>query len=331
MIQIKKNKKNADQFTLQIITSKGNYVSVKKKLENWLAVKSGTDPNRGVINYLHSNISRIISSEPKELEKVITEFQSKGYQTRILNSRTGKLKPLGKEIKIIFNYEGFRDSNKAVLFAKQLNIKSCTYCNTQYTLTVEHNKKTKLLFHLDHFFPKSIYPYLNLSYYNLIPCCASCNMSKSDMPYKLDENIHPYIDNLDKIAKYEAEKNSLVKYLLNVNKNENEIKLQLNIRPKYFGDAKIEKKLDNYKNEFKVESQYQQFKDVVGETYLKGLYYNKYRKKELTDFFKKNKSIVLTDEMINRFIIGNYTEEKDLLRRPLAKMMKDISEDFDLI
>jgi hypothetical protein len=35
--------------------------------------------------------------------------------------------------------------------------------------------------------------------------------------------------------------------------------------------------------------------------------------------------------MINRFIVGNYTEDKDLLRRPLAKMMRDISEDIGLI
>tara|TARA_R110002049_G_C8955322_1_gene546217 strand:- start:75 stop:494 length:420 start_codon:yes stop_codon:yes gene_type:complete len=139
------------------------------------------------------------------------------------------------------------------------------------------------------------------------------------------------MDSLDEIAVYEATNKSLALFLLDINKNENQIELQLNLRKQFLGDLQIETKLKNYKSEFKVETQYQQFKDVVGETYLKGLYYNRHRKKELIDFFKKHNGTTLTQEMINRFIVGNYTENKDLLKRPLAKMMRDISKYFKLI
>ncbi|MFD0836690.1 hypothetical protein ACFQ0I_13005 [Mariniflexile aquimaris] len=328
MITINKNKVNANDFA-DLFLKPGSKYALTTKIDNWLAANP---KNRGgvIFKYLKTNIKYILTAEPKDLEKIINEFISKGYQKKIINKK-GKLNKLGLDIETLFNYKGFRDSKKAIWLAENLNIKTCTYCNTQYTLFVEHNSKKKLLFHLDHFFPKSVYPYLSLSYYNLIPCCASCNMSKSDKPYNIADNIHPYEDSLDEIAKYKATSKSLAQFLLNVNKNENMIELQLNVRAKYIGDLKIEKKLSNYKNEFKVETQYQQFKDVVGETYLKGLFYNSSRKKELVSFFKKYKGITLTKEMIDRFIVGNYTEDKDLLKRPLAKMMKDISEDFKLI
>lgn len=329
MIKINKNTINAKKFANQILT-KHSY-SVGNKLDKWLLIANPRNPHRGIIKYIKLNIQKILISEPKDLEKIINEFTAKGYQSRIYDFKNNKLKKIGLTISKIFNYEGFRNSNKSIWLSKELNIKTCVYCNTQYALTVEHNGKTKLLFHFDHFFPKSVYPYLSLSYYNLIPCCASCNMSKSNKPYKISDNIHPYVDSLDEIAKYEATPKSLVEFLLDINKNENKIKLQLNIRNKYLGDLITENKLETYKNEFKVETQYQHFNDVVGETYLKGLFYNSYRKKELVSFFQKYNVTILTQEIIHRFIVGNYTEEKDLLKRPLAKMMKDISEDFNLI
>lgn len=33
---------------------------------------------------------------------------------------------------------------------------------------------------LDHFYPKSLYPFFALSLYNLIPVCGTCNLVKSD-------------------------------------------------------------------------------------------------------------------------------------------------------
>lgn len=330
MIRIKKNKIKAEEYANLILTSKGNYQSVSDKLDNWL-LDNLHHPNRTVIKCLRTHIKDILIAEPIQLEKFVKDFKSKGYHTKIYNSSNKKLTTLGTVVKDLFNYDGFRKGKKAIWLAKELNIKSCTYCNSQYTLTVKHDGDTKLLFHLDHFYPKSVYPYLSLSYYNLIPCCASCNMSKSDKPYVLNDNIHPYEDSLDEIAKYEATKKSLLQFLLDVNLNDNKIELQLNLRKTFSGDKGMEKKLNNYKNEFKVESQYQQFKDIVGETYIKGLFYNSSRRKELIDLLNKHSGTTLTNDMINRFIVGNYTEDKDLLRRPLAKMMRDISEDIGLI
>lgn len=329
MIQLTKNKISASEFSRKILTDKGTYISVRSKMRNWIA-SNPIHPDHDIMDFIESNLQRIIVAEPERLESFIKEMEVNGYQNRIYNNVTKSLNDIGVILTEIFNYKAFRASVKAVWLADSINVKSCVYCNTQYSLKINHKGKSKLLFHFDHFFTKSVYPYLSLSYYNLIPCCASCNMSKSDRPHLIKENIHPYVESLDRLAKYEAEPTGIANFLLDLNNNENGIKLELLVRNEFLGDSEIEKKVRNYKNEFKIESQYDQFKDVVAETYLKGLYYNSDRKKELVDFFKQYGGVNLSEEMINRFIMGNYTERKNLLKRPLAKMVRDIGEDLNL-
>ena len=330
MIKIKIDPRLADDYLKIIYTSSGKYISPSDKLEKWLN-DNKQDPFKGIVKYIADNFEEIIKETPQKHQKRIDDFETLGYHKEVFDTTTKKLTPIGAIIKDIFNYDGFRKSKKALWIAKELNIKSCVYCNTQYALTVKHASKTKMLFHLDHFFPKSVYPWLSLSLYNLIPCCASCNMSKSNNPYRISENIHPYLDSLDEMAKYEADKASLVRFLLDINKNEHKIDLKLKLRNTHTFNRTSQNKLNNYKADFKSETQYKQFNDVVAETYLKALYHNSHRKKELIKFFEKNTQTTLSTEMINRFIVGNYTDEKDLLKRPLAKMMRDISKDFGLI
>jgi len=52
---------------------------------------------------------------------------------------------------------------------------------------------------LDHFYPRSRYPFLGTSFYNLIPSCHQCNSSVKGAKNPLDENLtHPYdIDETD--------------------------------------------------------------------------------------------------------------------------------------
>jgi 5-methylcytosine-specific restriction endonuclease McrA len=64
-------------------------------------------------------------------------------------------------------------------FALEMDIKSCVYCNAHLAATTKNNNGTyKGTYELDHFYPKSKYPYLCTSFFNLQPCCAHCNESK---------------------------------------------------------------------------------------------------------------------------------------------------------
>lgn len=79
-------------------------------------------------------------------------------------------------------------------FIKQLNIKACPYCNLEYvqiaTFSRNYSEGNKFVRPaLDHFYPKSKYPFFAISLYNLVPCCTTCNSS-----IKSDNEIGSYVD-----------------------------------------------------------------------------------------------------------------------------------------
>ncbi|MES2573803.1 MAG: hypothetical protein V4572_02570 [Bacteroidota bacterium] len=332
MIVIKLDSSKAKKFAKLIDTTKGKYKSPSKKLQEWIDNETILNPlslNIQIARDIKRDLKKILTETPKGLESIINAFESKGHQDKIYDLTTKKLTPFGEQLKVIFNYKGFRESKKAIWFADSIKMKSCTTCNTQYTLKTSQVTGVKLLFHLDHYFPKSVYPYLSLSYYNLIPCCASCNMSKSNKPFTLIQNIHPYIESFHNIAKFKLDKASLADFLIDPNKNEDKIKYSVESRAKYFGNTVFETKLENYLREFRIHEQYEQFKDVAAETYLRFRYYHKKRRNEVRDFFHES-GINIDDELFRRFVLGNYHQDKDLLKRPLAKFMKDIGEDLNM-
>lgn len=329
MIVLKINSSKAKEFAKLLDKSNGKYIALSKRLQNWLDSNPG-NANAHIVREIKLKLKHIICETPKGLELIINDFHNKGYDTIIFNDATGKLTGFGADILKIFNYKSFRQSKKALWFAKATSLNSCTICNTQYTLKTNQAKGEKLLFHLDHYFPKSVYPYLSLSYHNLIPCCSSCNMSKSNKPFTLLENIHPYVDSFHEIAKFKLDRVSIIDFLVNPNLNVDKIDYNIDIRAKYYGNTVYETKLKNYLREFRIPEQYVQFKDVAAEMILKSRYYQKARKSELRNFFEGN-GIEINDELFKRLILGNYHQDKDILKRPLAKFMKDIGEDLLIV
>ena len=69
------------------------------------------------------------------------------------------------------------------------------------------------MFELDHFFPKSDYPYLSHSIFNLIPVCGVCNRRKSNGDVSLSNHYHPYDEkkNLNQDISFRYEDISLIK------------------------------------------------------------------------------------------------------------------------
>ncbi len=61
-------------------------------------------------------------------------------------------------------------------YMKKLGIKACVYCNAAYAVATDDNKAT---FQVDHYYPKSKYPFLCTSFFNLFPSCMHCNQIKS--------------------------------------------------------------------------------------------------------------------------------------------------------
>ena len=125
-------------------------------------------------------------------------------------------------INIYFNWNSFisfMDVKKLLSHIYyDLNINNCPYCNRNYTsiLKLSPNKeqaskfkylknepivkKKYILPSFDHYLPKSKYPYLALTLWNLIPTCEYCNSKlKHDKPTLIVNSnsfdcLHPYIN-----------------------------------------------------------------------------------------------------------------------------------------
>ena len=186
-----------------------NGVVSGKKYKLNKAAKDILLPDWNTANPNTRNIDRLLIAEPEELVQLNDSLMSD------LKKHYRNEKNLKKLLLKIFNYEGiFDDSSKKRAFelSKNIGTQTCCYCNRQYTFTVEHKhliqdkkgnwfaKDAKNKYEriarpaFDHWFPKSKYPLLSLSLYNLIPSCHICNSSaKGSTSVKLTDYIHPYV------------------------------------------------------------------------------------------------------------------------------------------
>lgn len=95
-------------------------------------------------------------------------------------------------------YTNFSNRKFGYQWAEKLGVTVCPYCNRSYIFTVKKDARNgKVRPQYDHFFPKSIYPYLAVSMYNLIPSCAVCNSGKSDKDSFKNQKVqylNPYVE-----------------------------------------------------------------------------------------------------------------------------------------
>ena len=89
----------------------------------------------------------------------------------------------------------------AYAFVFLSGIKVCPYCNQQFVYPVV-TSKGKMRGAIDHFLPKSKYPYLSMSIYNWIPCCSNCNSYlKKTIEFSFCD-LNLYDDNLSDYFRY---------------------------------------------------------------------------------------------------------------------------------
>jgi hypothetical protein len=86
--------------------------------------------------------------------------------------------------------------------------------------------------------------------------------------------------------------------------------------------------LAGHLNTFKLDDLYKQHADHVLELIIKSkvAYSGRYRK-YLHDFT----GLQFNDDEIDRMILGNYSREEDIHKRPLAKLYQDIGKELGLI
>nr|MDA3909062.1 hypothetical protein [Sulfurimonas sp.] len=92
---------------------------------------------------------------------------------------------------------------------------------------------------------------------------------------------------------------------------------------------KFIKKIDINEKYFKLEDFYKHHGDIVHELYTK--IYKEDTKEHFDALGKSLKGIGFDETEIHRFITCGYLDDEDLHKRPLSKLIKDISEELKLL
>lgn len=217
-----------------------------------------------------------------------------------------------------FNYKDRRSSFYPKVF-NNVGIKSCVYCNSQLTVTISKVVENKQVdysarYQLDHYYPKDKYPYLSVALFNLYPVCASCNLRKSNKDYN---DFELYTNELSKSKfRFNISNFSIAEYLRTDDIEKLEISLE--------SDSSV-KRHDEF---FRIKDIYDTQKDVAAEIIDKSLKYNSSYKKALNSAFG---ALNISNELVNSYILGNYTEPHDIHKRPMSKFMQDVGRQVGLI
>ena len=253
------------------------------------------------------------------IENLITKIGEIPPKRKIKFAGKSKKTCLKDEILDALDYSGKRTSFYPKYF-QNLGIKSCVYCNSQLTITIQKEKKFKgkyvveynAKFQVDHYYPKDKYPYLSITLFNLYPVCASCNLKKFNK--LIDFKLYDSITNTN-LFYFQLDKQSKAKFLISRNINDLKISFKKN------GDT-------TYDDVFNVNEIYHTQKDVAEEIILKALAYNQTYREDLKEMFKSHR---VNDNLIDRLILGNYSNPEEIHKRPMAKFMQDIGKEVGLI
>lgn len=291
------------------------YDWVEKRLTQSINKKNLPGKYLSIVRWSRRNLKKILLASPEELQNFVDEVDHRFGD--VLHRDTSKMNKVQKEtytkqkekLLSVYGYKYAR-TEKLVRLAGWLNVKTCPYCNMQYTLNVQDcdqndNKEDVALFQFDHFYDKSDYPMLSVSLYNLIPSCPTCNHGKSKG--KLSIEFHPYHRSIADNFVFR------IKNPYSMIWGDSKKSIEVELIPSKGLDVKP------YDKMFHISKQYAWHKDVVQEIFAKEYAFEYYGNVSNFDFLHDN-------ELKKRLKMGYYTNPQDTMLRPLTKFQQDIQK-----
>lgn len=313
-----------DQTTTNFIHARAEHYAnlryiIKKKLLGNLYTEphpKGLSKKINQVKNIHSSIQAFLNNEenlkdvligtPDVLDKIKKKFTTKEQ----IDS-----------IKKLFPYNTFISKKEDQTFgfynayhlAENIPINTCVYCNRLYTHTIVTDKRGFIARPtFDHWFPRSIFPLLSLSFYNLIPSCNVCNSSlKGTKTMALENIFHPYL----KYTENSRRINFNFSYTL-----EDHLSAESKVvtHNKFSEDSITVMKIREIYN-----VHHEEIRELI---YLKRVYSDSYLS-SLRSILK----VPLSTEEIYRLAFGVFLEDDQLIRRPLSKLRKDILGELGLL
>lgn len=308
MIPMSLNEKLAENHYQMVKDNLENRIKRILKLKR-LSTKHKTTVDDFTLRYLSRIIKgdflqSLIISKPDNFNRII-KFHDDLVKTN---------KNFKEVLNNLFINSGYNKLDKSIFIA-QFNLDTCPYCNRNYIYSFKKNKGGgSVKPQIDHFYPKDKYPYLGISFYNLIPSCLPCNGLETKRNYDPKEVFL--------LSPYEIKENDFhfSVDITGLDFSKTGIKDSFDLELKSNKEGNVEM---FHLNEF-----YQLHKDHALELIMKSEFeYSDVYKEMLT----KIDGLNLSKEEINRMIVGNYVNVDELHKRPLSKMYRDLAIDLGLI
>jgi|GEM_PF-2019699 len=265
--------------------------------------------HEGIIDFLTDNdcLFYLITAQPEDISVIISCFLLAAPD---ISDSTSVINILLKNIFLEHAYEQLDKYQ----FIKNIDIDTCVYCNRNYIYYSDTDEIIKP--QIDHFYPQSRYPFMGVSFFNLIPACQTCNGPnvKGNKCPNEENMVLPYLLTNDvTVFDYDITGVDLISSLKDVDK----IAFTVG-HPSIAGNMTA----------FKLDDFYQKHKDHVCELILKSkLEYSE----QYCDYLNNYNGLNFTDSDIDRMLIGNYTQLDELHKRPLSKLYRDIALRLELI
>ena len=314
-----KVKKTARKYAMNLFKKRADNfekpLTRLKKLSESLC-KEEQVPYKLYVDNIISFYDEIILLKPNDFEKFKKEKFNmlKDNQLSVLIPGFPKAK---KFYEAVVDSMRYHEVQKAEIrpYMKELGLNTCIYCNASYAVATDDRKAT---FQVDHWLPKSEYPFLCISFFNLYPACMHCNQIKSDSrTYKFclyteePNELDPF--------KFSIDDKSIIKYMLFNNAD----LLKVNLK-----SDKFTKEAEEHFNFFHLGGLYSQFSDEIEEIIWKAKIYNESYRNQLLAAYNKN--FPFNMHAFKRFYLGFYPDAKDVHKRPLTLLKQSIAKEMGL-
>ena len=315
------NIKNAYEF---IESQKSKSYSIKKYLE---LLKKIIDKGKDFI----VQKELFLDYENKEIDKIIKIMKKKNKKSKsILEIRFEKLNISEEYLpNQLFCYKKLQTGNKDWNRHKLLSligIEICPYCQRNYISSYEENNDEKTTADLDHFYPKSLYPFLALSLYNFIPSCQICN-SRFKGNKDTRDSVYLYEEGFDELGvKFKTSK-EVISEILGERYSDFYVKIDYeNLKNKEDGE-KVKNSIENLGLDRVYKKSHNQ--------YIQNLLYNieKYPENYLENCVEMFESDVDKKKQLEEYfkdIVKEPYRKRIENGEPLAKLTKDILEEFNI-
>lgn len=282
---------------------------------------------RRIMEFIEDDDGFVASVET--LKYFVYEIERNWYQN--LSEVPALYKSVNDTLRGIFDYDNFagrkgqgkKGGGIPLIKTVLKHVRYCPYCNADmvYAIKCDDNGKSyKSAF--DHFYPRSRYPFLGLSLYNLIPACDRCNSKfKLDKYEEVLGTFHPYLNDVDSETRF------VLIGLTNEMKQgvESVDALRIRLEPRPTSANNVEASLANYQSLYRIDDVYGQlYQDVAVQTLQIGEVINESYREEIKAHFLNVG--ICTDPV--KIILGTPLKRKEINMYHVAKLKLDLLEQY---